>query len=222
MNQTEKTDAAASEAENAANIIEQKKACRARVKAHIKQFLSTETAQNCGEKAFNIFSATELYKNCRTILLFVSKNPEISTFHFIEAALKDGKKVAVPKCRGEKMDFFFLRAETPLTEQLVLGAFDILEPRNDLQKCGFADFGQNCIFIVPGLAFDPNGRRLGKGKGFYDRFIDELFAFQAENGLLQMPLVGLCYSIQIEKNVPCQSFDAKMNYILCENKFFAC
>ncbi len=205
-----------------AGISEQKKVCRAKVKAQIKQFLTASSAEDCGKKAFNLFTATELYKNCRTILLFVSKHPEISTFCFIEEALKAGKNVAVPKCRGQQMDFYFLSAGTPVKSQLVFGAFDILEPGDGLQKCSFADLGQNSVFIVPGLAFDEKGRRLGKGKGFYDRFIEELTHFRAENGLLPVPLVGLCYAVQMQKNVPCQSFDAKMNFILNENNFFAC
>ena len=208
--------------ENFNYIIEEKCAMRKKMKTQMTQFLSNFSAEICGKKAFEIFSLSELYKNCKTILLFVSKNPEISTFHFIKSALKDKKKVAVPKCVGKKMQFFYLNENEPLNEQLVLGAFNILEPSEDLKKCEFGDLSKNCVLIVPGLAFEKNGNRLGKGKGFYDCFIAELNDFYSENKKTKIEKVGLCYSIQIQKNVPCQKFDAKMNYILCENEFLKC
>jgi 5-formyltetrahydrofolate cyclo-ligase len=140
-----------------------------------------------------------------TVFLFLSMNSEIDTRPLLESALKDGKKVFVPKVYSEKLVFYNVTsAEGPWEK----GAFGIREPAAGGKAASFEDFP--ALIVVPGLAFDKSGNRLGKGGGYYDRFLGELDT--------EYTTIGLCMDFQIVDFVPAGEKDKKMDRVLTQNE----
>ena len=133
---------------------------------------------------------------------FISKDIEVDTSEIINAALKSGKKVAVPLCDTEDttMEFYYIRSYDDLKN----GCYGLLEP--DADKCPKAAPSDAPVMIVPGLVFDRSGYRLGFGKGYYDRYISEY------KGLT----VGICYSKYIEQALPLGRFDRPIDVVVTD------
>lgn len=185
------------------NVRERKSMLRAKYKklrsecpANLKLRLDNAVAEN--------FLRLEEYKSCKTLFTFVSMPIECDTHKIIERAFKDGKAVAVPKCRNKngEMDFYYIAS----LDDLKKGCFSTLEPYPE--KCGLAEDFSDALCIVPGLCFDFLGYRLGFGGGYYDRFLEKFSGVS----------VGICYSKCIEKELPRGVFD-KQTDILVTEKF---
>ena len=144
---------------------------------------------------------TEEYKNTKTLLAFVSKDIEINTEKIIEQALADGKTLALPKCKEENlMDFYIVNSLSQLKE----GYYGLLEP--DPEKCTILKDTANTICLVPGLAFDREGYRIGFGKGYYDRFLLDY------NGVT----VGMCYAKCVHESLPKGYYDRPIDILITE------
>ena len=144
---------------------------------------------------------TEEYKNTKTLLAFVSKDIEINTEKIIEQALADGKTLALPKCKEENlMDFYIVNSLSQLKE----GYYGLLEP--DPEKCTMLKDTANTICLVPGLAFDREGYRIGFGKGYYDRFLLDY------NGVT----VGMCYAKCVHESLPKGYYDRPIDILITE------
>ena len=158
-----------------------------------------------------------------TIFLFLSTDHEIDTQSLLEAALKDGKKVFAPKVsfepkNAEKLVFYGVTSPLGPWEK---GAFGIREPAVSRQCAG--DGGPTAapvtpgdfpaLIVVPGLAFDRNGNRLGKGGGYYDRFFGELDT-KGNN----YTALGLCMDFQVVGSVPAGEKDKKMGWVITQNE----
>lgn len=144
---------------------------------------------------------SQLYKNAETILIYVSFNDEVDTFNIIKCALSDGKKVAVPYCLDNEMNFLVIKSTDDLSE----GKFGI--PTADPNKCVTIDNFCNAICVVPALSFDMYGNRLGYGGGFYDRFLSKN----------NFNTVGLSYERCISTLIPSEKYDVKIKCIITEN-----
>ena len=120
------------------------------------------------------------YKSNDTILTYVSTKIEVDTFGLIRQALKDGKRVAVPRCidNSREMDFYYITS----IDQLEPRTFGVLEPIKE--QCELLTDYSKGLCIIPGLVFDFDGYRLGYGKGYYDRFLSRFGGDTA----------GICYS----------------------------
>lgn len=113
------------------------------------------------------FLGTKLYKDCAVLLTYVSTNIEVDTINIIQTALNDGKTVAVPRCVSGTRDMVFYVIKS--LDDLEAGAFSVLEPVP--QRCAELTEFDGAVCIVPALAYDMEGYRLGYGKGYYDRFL---------------------------------------------------
>lgn len=146
-----------------------------------------------GEK----FAACEAYRNAKTIYGYLPYNQEVRTVPMLERALADGKRVAVPKVYGDTMKFIYM-------EDLSLvapGAYDIPEPIAD----GPEGDDPTALVLMPGLAFDEKGNRMGYGGGFYDKFLA-----QEPNH----PTVALCYAFQMVDTIPTEEYDIPVDCVL--------
>jgi 5-formyltetrahydrofolate cyclo-ligase len=143
------------------------------------------------------------------VLLFLSNFREIDTAPLLEAALSQGKTVFAPKVEGEELRFYRVRDAKGPWEK---GPFGIREPASwepvggDL---GPGDFP--ALIVLPGIAFDRAGRRLGHGKGFYDRFLAT-----APGSCLR---VGFCAAFQVAPEIPLESWDQRVD-ALCTGQGF--
>jgi len=174
-------------------------------------------AEAASKKIERILLGSELYAASHTLFIFVSDPSEVETRGIIVSALKDKKRVALPRCidAAGTMEFYYLDAALPFEAQTEIGAYGITEPKTVLEKVDTKDFPHASLFLVPALAFSRDGRRLGKGKGFYDRYIARIsYALPI--------LTGLCFSCQIISDVPAGVRDACVSHILCEKGIFPC
>ena len=140
---------------------------------------------------------TRLYREAKTIYGYLSYNQEVRTAPILEQALREGKAVAVPKIFGEEMRFILI---TDLS-QTASGYGGIPEPIAD----GPTADDPAALVLMPGLAFDAKGRRMGYGGGFYDRFLARE---------PQHPTVALCYDFQLLPQVPTDPHDVLVDLVL--------
>lgn len=172
------------------------------------KYRKIRTDMTCDEKRFkdnriyeNIVNS-KFYQNAQTLICFVSTGIEVDTHRLIHKALRDGKKVAVPKCLNDKglMKFYYIKSMNDLEK----GKFALLEPNP--RKCDMAREFKNSICIVPGFSFDPQGYRLGYGKGYYDRFLSKYSEIK----------IGVCYNNCVCNKLPHGKYDVSVNYLFTE------
>lgn len=153
------------------------------------------------------FLATSLYKSSRSIALYHSFKNEVETRDIFKHSLSLGKAALFP--RMEKEGLVFCRVKS--SDDLVLsGKYGMYEPSPGLPETDARDIE---LFIVPGVAFDLQGGRLGYGKGFYDR------------ALASVPdgrIVGLCCNFQVFDFLPTSALDKRAGYLVSESGVLDC
>jgi len=173
-----------------------KKALRKEIREK-KRAMTVQEIEEASRRLCALFAETVQYKEAKTIYGYLPYNQEVRTVPILQKALADGKKVAVPKVYGEEMRFIYM---TDLT-QVENGYAGIPEPVAD----GPVADDTHALVLMPGLAFDPEGHRIGYGGGFYDRFL----AQEPEH-----PTVALCYEFQMLPNLETEEFDIPVDCVL--------
>lgn len=150
----------------------------------------------------NTFINSKFYLNSDVLLLYASINSEPDTFYLIDKALNDRKTVYLPKVNGETMSFHKINSLKDLSK----GCFGIKEPIN-----GLVFNSQTAACIVPGLAFDKKGCRLGYGKGYYDKYLVDK---------PDIVKIGFCAGCGLADEVPAESNDVFMDCIIVDDEIF--
>lgn len=149
------------------------------------------------------------YRESKRISIFLSMSDEIKTFDILENAFKSNKQVFIPKYVGEKMDMVRLRSMADY-DDLPETSWHIKQPADDdVSRENAIETGGLDLILMPGLGFTEDGRRLGRGKGYYDKYIARLHEKNFEPYLL-----ALAYSVQICDNIPCSDSDRKVDEVL--------
>ena len=154
------------------NIIFEKKEFRKKIKSHLSQLEENYFIQKSDEVCKNILS-WKIYQNAKTILFYMPLKTEPNIFKIIEDAFYQKKECYIPKITDEiTMNFFLLEKEKSILEQVESGFYGILEPKENLPLLQIEDLQKkdDILIFVPAMAFDKDKNRIGKGKGFYDRF----------------------------------------------------
>ena len=162
-----------------------------------KRAMTPQQIESASQKLVELFLATEQYRQAKTIYGYLPYNQEVRTVPLLEQALADGKKVAVPKIYGDEMRFIYL----PDLNRVEKGYSGIPEPIED----GPLGDDPTALVLMPGMAFDEEGHRIGYGGGFYDKFL----AKEPDH-----PTVALCYEFQIVKDLPTEEFDIPVDLVL--------
>lgn len=131
-------------------------------------------------------------------MLYHSLPDEVDTHRFVEKWSAQ-KRVLLPQVVGDDL---CLRCYTSAADMAV-GAYGILEPVGEL----FTDYDAISLVVVPGVAFDAAGNRLGRGKGYYDRLLPRLTAAYK---------IGICFPFQLVDCVPAEPFDIRMDEIISQ------
>ena len=149
-------------------------------------------SQRLGE----LFRASEVYQKAQSIYGYLPYNQEVRTTPMLRQAQLDGKRVAVPKCYGDEMRFIWLDD----LDRVEKGYANIPEPIDD----GPIADDPAALVLMPGLAFDPQGHRIGYGGGFYDKFLAKEMH----------PTLALCYDFQMLEHLETEQFDIPVDTVL--------
>jgi 5-formyltetrahydrofolate cyclo-ligase len=163
----------------------------------LKRAMSPTQIERASSRWGEQFAASELYQKAKTIYGYLPYNQEVRTVPMLQRALRDGKRVAVPKVYGDEMKFIYLDDLTAVEK----GYAGIPEPVAD----GPVADDKTALVLMPGLAFDPEGHRIGYGGGFYDKFL----AAEPEH-----PTLALCYEFQMLPKLETEAFDMPVDCVL--------
>ena len=174
------------------NKQELRRAIRERKRAMTEEEI-VKRSNALAEKFYN----SPAYQAASTIYGYLPYNQEVRTVPMLQRALDEGKRVAVPKVYGEEMRFIYLEDLTQVSK----GYAGIPEPIADAPVAE----DQRALVLMPGLAFDPQGHRIGYGGGFYDRFL----AQEPHH-----PTLALCYEFQMQAHLDTEKFDIPVDTVL--------
>ncbi|MGL4419470.1 MAG: 5-formyltetrahydrofolate cyclo-ligase [Gemmataceae bacterium] len=154
------------------------------------------------------FHALPAFHAATTVMYYVDAGSEVKTRQALAAAIATGKTIVVPWCIVEtnELELFHLQDVSELVE----GAYKILEPKEELRRLPAKIVVPESLdlVMVPGTAFDPQGGRMGQGKGYYDRLLARVRP--------DAPLVALAYECQIFPEIPVAPHDVFMDIVLTE------
>ncbi|MGN1375097.1 MAG: 5-formyltetrahydrofolate cyclo-ligase [Prevotella sp.] len=162
-----------------------------------RQYSTAQLAEMSSVIMERLFANNEV-ADAKTILMYHSLPDEVDTRFAIDRLKKEGKKVLLPRVIGDNM--LEIR-EYSSENDLQCGYYNIMEPTGRL----YTDYDNIEVCVIPGMAFDRANHRLGRGKGFYDRF------------LVKVPdtyKIGVCFDFQKVDNVPFDKFDVLMDEVL--------
>ncbi len=137
------------------------------------------------------------------ILIFSNLSLEPDMMKLFKYLLSKNKSVYFPRCEKESNEMHFYKVDN--IAELEIGAYNIREPKSKSKKFDCAN-SVNSLCLVPGLAFSKNGARLGRGKGYYDKYLENY------KGIC----IGLCFKEQILEHLPTDEFDFYMNYVISD------
>ena len=167
--------------------------------ARKKKAMTPEEIDRCSADLARQLFAHPLYQKAKSLYCYLSYNQEVRTMPILEQAIRDGKRVAVPKVLsgGSRMAFLWLDD----LQAVAPGYYNIPEPIADGPE---AD-DPAALVIMPGLAFDRAGNRMGYGGGFYDRFLAQHPGH---------PTIALCYDFQLVDHLETEAHDIPVDAVL--------
>ncbi len=168
--------------------------------ASLKRSYTKTTLQDLSAKIMERLEETDLFRQASCIALYHAIPGEVQTAALIEKWYRE-KKLLLPLIKGNDLRLLLYAGK----DSLKAGAFGILEPTED---CMAVPESEIDLIIVPGVAFDRQHNRLGRGKGFYDRLLSTL----------DVPKIGICYDFQLKDRIPVEPFDRKMDLIVTEKE----
>jgi 5-formyltetrahydrofolate cyclo-ligase len=189
-----------------------KQEMRGLMKGVLQGITDSDRAERSGRIARRL-RETEAWNRADTVMCFLSMAHEIDTTEVIDAARAQGRRIAVPRIEGGDISFRLMPAEAGALARDRLG---IPEPDPSWPTLEVPRAGR--LFVVtPGLAFDRQGNRLGRGKGYYDRFLES-----ARGEAESLTAVGICFSEQLLAEVPHTSRDQVVDGVVTEKESVSC
>ncbi len=183
-----------------------KQALRTKI-ALLKKGHSPEALKEKSERIKQLLFQTTEFKASNTILFYASLSGEVQTKGMIEHALSIGKRVALPKISGERMSLHKIST----WDELEKNGMGIPEPKANSREIPLKEID---LILLPGIAFDRTGNRLGRGKGYYDRLLSE-----ADK---KVSKIAAAFSFQIVDSVPTATNDRKIHKIITEDGIIEC
>lgn len=170
--------------------------------ACLRHAISPAQALSAAKRASSLIEDWRMFQQATTVLLYHSLPDELSTVLCLEQ-FHGSKKILLPVIKGENIELCVYGGK----ESLCIGAYSILEPTGH----SFTEYDRIDLCFIPGVAFDKEGNRLGRGKGYYDRLLPRIRA----------PKVGLCYECQFTECLPSEPHDVRMDYVITEERVLA-
>jgi len=189
-------------------ILPQPGTTKAEIREHTRGVLSAMShsfRQEASQGAIALLLKQKLWKDAQTVLLYAPLPEELDIWPLLSEALGSGKIVALPRYIAEKN----LYAACPITDparDLKIGQFGIREPALHCMPMAISRLD---LVLVPGVAFDLHGRRLGRGRGFYDQLLKIVLG----------KTCGVAFDEQIVKAVPVEPHDVLVNCMLTPTRW---
>jgi len=189
-------------------IFDDKKVLRRKILAERKN-INIVKKEEMDKKILDKFYESEYYRNSKKIFIYISYDSEINTKGIIYKALEDNKKIYVPRTdfKTRRMD----AVEIISLDNLIESEYGILEPSI---KEPFIDPNELDLIVVPGVAFDSQGSRMGYGAGFYDIYFKKI-----NKDIIKL---ALAYEFQTLEKVPMNELDIPVDCIITENEVISC
>jgi 5-formyltetrahydrofolate cyclo-ligase len=155
-------------------------------------------------------TSNNLYKFADTVMCYVSFGNEINTHPLISKIIYDGKNIVTPTCNIEDKSLL-LSYNKKFPNDYHKSSYGILEVPPE--ECVFTSIEKIDLVIVPGLAFDSLGHRLGNGVGYYDRFL-------SQPELDNTPFVALVHEEALIHKLPSEEHDIVMDYLITQDRVY--
>lgn len=191
---------------------ELRKAVRQLKKEHTQEELKSLSA-GITQKVLDL----DIIKDADTVMLYCSLPDEVYTMDMIHRLHGEGKRIVLPKVISDcEMELRVYDGDADLE----VGSFGIMEPCGKL----FTDYEDIDVAVIPGMAFDKDGNRLGRGKGYYDRFLNAAGKSGVDkryengkygNGKGNTYKIGICFPFQFVDAVPADVHDNRMDMVVC-------
>ena len=176
-----------------------KKELRKIIKDRKRQYSSSQL-EELSLSVLSRLADQESFRKAKIILMYYSLPDEVNTHTFIDEMTALGKTVLLPVVKdSEKMEIREYSGRKDLTE----GSFHIMEPIGKLFPP--ERFGEIEVGVIPGMSFDEKGNRLGRGKGYYDRFLKKVPTLFK---------IGICFDFQKADTIPTEETDIRMDCII--------
>jgi 5-formyltetrahydrofolate cyclo-ligase len=172
---------------------------RSEIRAKLKNLPPQKRKLN-SEKLCAILKEQSFFQNAASVLFFAPLPVEVDLWPLLEESFAAGKIVALPRFDSANQNYVAYRVHN-LGGEIVSGRFSIREPHKNCVEISLRDID---LILVPGIAFDLRGHRLGRGKGFYDRLLQNFRGLK----------VGIAFDGQIVEKIPAEAHDVRMDFIL--------
>lgn len=172
---------------------------------HIRNNMTDELRKLKDKLIYNLFINSDLYKKAKDIFIYVSFGSEVNTHEIINKAISDNKNIYVPKTDINKKEMIAVKIHS-FTE-LNVDNYGILEPISVDKEKVDSNFD---IIVMPGVAFDKEGNRIGYGAGYYDKYL--------EKNISKAKKVALAYEEQILEKIETNYHDIKVDFIISTEK----
>lgn len=185
--------------------LETKKEIRKRILKIRRSFdesLSAEWTRSIEEKIFE----HPYFQEADHLCIYMSYNGEVGTDGIIRRATASGKRVWIPRVDGKDMEFYELRNR----QELVRSSYGILEPSKGSQPLDMQSF-QNCLMIIPGVAFDRQKNRIGYGGGYYDRYLSDK---------RELHTIAAAFEFQVLEKLPVEETDIRPDVLITEKNSY--
>lgn len=169
-------------------MITLKRVFRKKILSLLRQQNELERIRNSDIIKNKLFRSKQ-YRRAKLIFFYLSFDGEVDTFLMIKEALMQGKKIAVPVCDVKNKKIIPVNLTSIDKDHLIKGAYGIMHPRI-IKRIPLKNID---LAVVPGVAFDKEGNRLGRGKGYYDRFLSRIGRCDS---------IGLAFRFQVVNKLP--------------------
>ena len=176
-------------------IDEEKKTLRKKVK-FLKSQISFEDKKKKSEIIFSRVEDLDCFKKSKVVMLYWSMDDEVNTHDFVIKWSKK-KQIILPSVNGDRLE---LKEFSGLNKLVPGQRYNIPEPKGEL----FTQTDKIDIIIVPGVAFDKNNKRMGRGKAYFDKLLSKSNSMK----------IGVCFDFQFFDKVPTDKFDVKMDMVI--------
>jgi 5-formyltetrahydrofolate cyclo-ligase len=191
-------------------IQQEKKQLRSR----FRKILTRMTAEERATASLAIIQrirSLPLWESVSLVLAFIPLETEVAILPLLDEALEEQKIIAVPRCQPDR-DLSFHQIRTGYQTSLCNGPYSLKEPPQDWPSIDPETLPPGSLVLVPALAFTPAGERLGKGKGYYDRFLTRI----PPHALT----IGVCFDQQLIDHLPSSGQDVPVRLVVTDQRCY--